>query len=241
MTDRRQARLVRAVALSLAALYGLTACSHSASDTADRTGLATSASGAASSPTSTVANCQPTRGEPSQGHAFGSTGALRSFARLHPGPDVTPAEAAAEAPARQGTPLIITGTVYASDCQTALAGAFIEVWQTDARGEYGPGHGTESLRCCYLLAALETDSRGQYRIETIRPGHYRGAHPPPPAHIHFNVLYPGTLGVATELDFAGDPYLAKVDARTHAISLHRKSGSDGELLRGRFDIVLASS
>jgi catechol 1,2-dioxygenase len=153
---------------------------------------------------------------------------------------VTPEEAVAEAAARQGTPLIITGTVYANDCRTALAGAFIEVWQTDARGEYGPGHGTESLRCCYLLAALETDSRGQYRIQTIRPGHYRGADPPPPAHIHFNVLYPGTLGVATELDFAGDPYLTKLDAHNEAISLHR-AGSGGGLLRGRFDIVLASS
>jgi hypothetical protein len=49
------------------------------------------------------------------------------------------------------------------------------------------------------------------------------------------------VGVATELDFASDPYLTKLDAHTEAISLHRESGSDGELLRGRFDIVLASS
>jgi catechol 1,2-dioxygenase len=137
--------------------------------------------------------------------------------------------------------LIITGTIYADDCQTPLAGAFIEVWQTDARGEYGPGHGTGSLRCCYLLAALKTDSRGQYRIQTIRPGHYRGADPLPPAHIHFNVLYPGTLGVATELEFAGDPYLPKGDAHSEAISLQQESGSDGGLLRGRFDIVLGAA
>jgi catechol 1,2-dioxygenase len=238
MTGLSRARL--GVALTLTALCGLSACSHSSS-TADGTGLGASTPGTVSSPPSTVANCEPTRGDPSQGHAFASTGGLRSFASLHPGPAVTPEEAAAEAAARQGTPLIITGTVYAEDCQTPLAGAFIEVWQTDARGEYGPGHGTESLRCCYLQAALETDSRGQYRIKTIRPGHYRGAHPPPPAHIHFNVLYPGTPGVATELDFAGDPYLRELDAQGEAIRLQQESGSDGELLRGRFDIVLEAA
>jgi catechol 1,2-dioxygenase len=157
---------------------------------------------------------------------------------LRPGPDVTVAEAAAEAPAREGTSLVIAGTVYADDCRTPLPGAVIQVWQTDARGEYGPGHGTGHLRCCYLLATLRTNSRGGYSIETIRPGHYRGADPPPPAHIHFNVRYRDALGVSTELDFAGDPYLTEADANTEVIELHRETSSDGELLQGSFDIVL---
>jgi len=227
-----------ALGMALSALGWLAACSQ---DSRTDRSVGTSTSGSASSAVSGVAGCRPTRGEPTQGHAFGSTRALRSFAKLHPGSAVTADEAAAETSARQGTPLIIAGTVYAADCKTVLAGALIDVWQTDTRGEYGPGHGTENLRCCYLLGTLKTNSRGQYQIETVRPGHYRGAHPPPPAHIHFNVLYPGKRGITTELDFAGDPYLTREGRETEVTTLHRETGADGTPLRARFDIVLAPS
>jgi catechol 1,2-dioxygenase len=135
--------------------------------------------------------------------------------------------------------LIIVGNVYADDCRTPLSGALIQVWQTDANGEYGPGHTTGNLRCCYLLASLRSDSRGRYAITTIRPGHYRGDAPPPPAHIHFNVVHPGTVGVATEVDFAGDPYLTGTDEHTEVIDVRREPGQHGDVLRGRFDIVVA--
>jgi catechol 1,2-dioxygenase len=169
------------------------------------------------------------------------SGEAASHARLHPSPAVTAEEAAAEAAARRGTPLIIGGKIYADDCRTPLPGALVQVWQTDAKGEYGPGHRTGNLRCCYLSASLRSDPRGRYVITTIRPGHYRGDDPPPPAHIHFNVVHPGTLGVATEVDFAGDPYLTVADEHTEVIDLKRESGPDGAVLRGRFDIVLATS
>jgi catechol 1,2-dioxygenase len=167
------------------AIWALAACSGGDSQT--------SPAGAPS--TSTAGDCRPTSGGTAQGTptASADTG---SFAKLGPGPAITKAEAAAEAPARRGKPLIISGTVYGPDCRTPLAGALIEVWQTDARGVYGPGQRSGEPRCCYLQGTVKTDSEGQYRIQTIRPAHYRGEDPPPPAHIHFNVHH-GETGVLT--------------------------------------------
>jgi catechol 1,2-dioxygenase len=156
--------------------------------------------------------------------------------KLGPGSAITPEEAAEEAPARRGTPLILTGTVYAEDCRTPLAGAIIEVWQTDSRGVYGPGDRSGNPRCCYLQGTLETDSSGRYTIETIRPGHYgRRA-----AHIHLNVHYRDARGVLTEVLFAGDPYLTSAEPGAEVIRLRKESGPEGKLLRGKFDIVLAA-
>lgn len=159
---------------------------------------------------------------------------------MGPGPDITAKEAAAEAPARRGTPLIVSGTVYAADCSTPLEGVLIEAWQTDAEGVYGPGHGTDNLRCCFLQGTVKTGADGRYELETIRPGHYRGETSPPPAHIHLNVHHAGA-GVLTEVQFAGDPYLPAGASGAEVIELRSESGPDGEHLSGRFDIVLAQA
>jgi catechol 1,2-dioxygenase len=227
MTDRRAQRLAGVAGLVMAALFAFPACSESSGSDADNRA-------AGSSPSSTAADCRLTRGGPAQGAPGGSE--LSSVAKLEPGSSVTPEEAAAEAPARRGTPLVLTGTVYGADCRTPLAGAVLEVWQTDARGEYGPGHGGDNLRCCYLQATVETDSKGRYTLQTIRPGHYRGEDPPPPGHIHFNVYHRDSPGVFTEVVFADDPYLDAAESEAEVVTLRRESGPR---LVGEFDIVLA--
>jgi hypothetical protein len=121
--------------------------------------------------------------------------------------------------------------------RTPLAGATIAVWQTNANGEYGPGQGTAGERCCYLGAALRTDERGRYRIETVKPGHYKGEAQPPPAHIHFEVKHPDATGVLTELLFEGDPHLGP-DPPGVVVRPARARGSDPPALHARFDIVL---
>jgi catechol 1,2-dioxygenase len=199
--------------------------------------------GGTSSPTSTTtpaaagqgASCAPTRGEPAQGTGEVAAGAP-SVARLGPGGEL---ERTAEtvAAGRAGRRLVVSGTVYRADCRTPLAGASIEVWQTNAEGEYGPGQGTGDERCCYLAAALRTDRQGRYRFETVRPGHYKGERQPPPAHIHFEVRHPDAAGLLTELLFEGDPWLGP-DPHGAVVRLTPVPGSDPPALAARFDIVL---
>jgi protocatechuate 3,4-dioxygenase beta subunit len=191
----------------------------------------------ASTPTQTPAGagCVPTRGEAPQGTGAVAAGAPSS-ARLGPGGEVerTPETVAA---GRGGQRLVVSGTVYRDDCRTPLAGASIEVWQTNAEGEYGPGQGTGDERCCYLAAALRTDERGRYQFETVKPGHYKGEPQPPPAHIHFEVRHPDAEGLLTELLFEGDPQLPP-DPPGAVTRPEPVPGSDPPLLRARFDIVL---
>jgi protocatechuate 3,4-dioxygenase beta subunit len=204
---------------ALAILCGLVACSGNGSETA----------GTETVSSTTAADCEPTDGGPAQGTAGAVEG---SSIKLGPSAEITAEEAAKEAPHRKGTPLVLTGTVYEADCSTPAVGAVINVWQTDARGVYGPGHGGDNLRCCYLQGSLETDAEGGYMIETIEPGHYRGEDPPPPAHIHMEVLY-GEGGLLTEAFFEGDPYL-EGGAQGEVLALREESGR----LTASFDIVL---
>ena len=83
----------------------------------------------------------------------------------------------------------------------------MNVWQTDANGEYGPGHGSDDMRCCYLMGSLRTDANGRYQLITVKPALYKGEQPPPPAHIHIEISHPQAGQRMTEIIFAGDPYL----------------------------------
>jgi catechol 1,2-dioxygenase len=181
--------------------------------------------------------CEVTPGAPSQGTAPAAADAP-SRLRLGPSPELR-GSAKARAAARRGQRLLVSGTVYAADCATPLAGATLQVWQTDADGVYGPGHGTGSLVCCYLQGTLRTDVRGRYRFTTVKPGRYKGQAGAPPAHIHIEVSHPDARGLMTELLFEGDPALAPgVQGQGHVARLATVPGSDPPLLRASFDIVL---
>jgi protocatechuate 3,4-dioxygenase beta subunit len=186
-------------------------------------------------PAAAAPACAPTRGEPAQGTGEVAAGATSS-ARLGPGGELrrTPETLAA---GRGGRRLIVSGTVYAADCVTPLAGATLEVWQTTAAGEYGPRQAGGEERCCYLAAALRTDAAGRYRFETVRPGHYKGESQPPPAHIHFEVRHPDAAGLLTELLFEGDPHLGP-DPPGEVVAPTSVAGADPPELQARFDIVL---
>jgi catechol 1,2-dioxygenase len=216
---RGRLRLRSIVLLALAISWCLSACSGNGSE---------------SGPAKAAADCRRTNGAPQQSRAFSDAASLSSV-RLKPGPAITPKEASREAPARRGKPLILSGTIYAEDCRTPLAGAVIDVWQVDADGIYGPGHGTSHLRCCYLQGTVQTGADGRYTIETIEPGRYAND-PSAPAHIHFDVHY-RSAGLLTEVFFAGDPKVPADDSGGEVIRLR----NDGDRKLARFDIVLAAA
>ena len=232
----RTARPLRPGAVLLmvgVAMLGLVGCDPA--PPGGRTSTSTSTPAAAGS----GAGCAPTPGEAAQGTTREVAADAPSTARLGPGGDVERTAETVAAGRRGGTRLTVSGTVYGPDCETPLAGASIQVWQTNAAGEYGPGQGTGGERCCYLGAGLRTDAQGRYRFETVRPGHYKGEAQPPPAHIHFEVRHPGADGLLTELLFEGDPHLGP-DPPGAVVKLAPAPGPGQGALQARFDIVLAA-
>ena len=230
----RTARPLRPGAVLLmvgVAMLGLVGCDPA--PPGGRTSTSTSTPAAAGS----GAGCAPTPGEAAQGTTKEVAADAPSTARLGPGGDVERTAETVAAGRRGGTRLTVSGTVYRPDCETPLAGASIQVWQTNAAGEYGPGQGTGDERCCYLGAGLRTDAQGRYRFETVRPGHYRGEAQPPPAHIHFEVRHPDADGLLTELLFEGDPHLGP-DPPGAVVKLEPAPGPGQGAQQARFDIVL---
>jgi protocatechuate 3,4-dioxygenase beta subunit len=122
-----------------------------------------------------------------------------------------------------GTPLVISGTVYGSDC-TPLAGAEVDVWQADNNGEYD--FSDQFIGRGKVL----TDENGRYEFRTILPGRYE----PRPPHIHIKIRHPQAVELTTQIYFAGNDNSGQqgvVIAPTQ----------DGDTLRGTFDVVLANS
>jgi len=117
-----------------------------------------------------------------------------------------------------GEPTYVSGRVLATDGKP-LAGAKLEMWQSNAQGWYDVQLADAGGR--QLRATLRADAQGQYRFRTIKPTSYpvptdgpvglilnrMGSHPMRPAHLHFIVSAPGYETVVTHLFVAGDPYL----------------------------------
>jgi catechol 1,2-dioxygenase len=188
------------------------------------------------------------------GPAVGATGACRITESDILGPYYrfgAPFQSRLAGPEEPGDRLIVTGTVFSSDCRTPVAGALIEVWQANSAGLYDtnkPGNFTE-VASFHLRGMMYTNEKGQYAIETIVPGRY----PVPPnlpglekyggitrpAHIHFRVMDSLHVPLTTQLYFKGDPFLAGDPWAGHKQSLAIDLQQDGPIRRGTFDIVLA--
>lgn len=115
------------------------------------------------------------------------------------------------------TPMIITGRVLDTS-GAPIAGAVLDVWQTDASGEYDLQKPGDALDC---RGRVQTDEAGAFWFRSVRPVSYPipddgpvgrmlralDRHPYRPAHIHFIVSAGGHVPVTTHLFMAGDPYL----------------------------------
>jgi len=150
-----------------------------------------------------------------------------------------------------GDRLVVSGTVYSSDCRTPLPGALIEVWQANSAGLYDttePGNFTQPTTF-HLRGLLRTGDRGRYEIETVVPGRYkippglpgleRFAGLTRPAHIHMRVVEGLHIPLTTQLYFKGDPHIVRDPWASRKPSLAIELKQNGKGLRGVFDIVLS--
>jgi protocatechuate 3,4-dioxygenase beta subunit len=105
-----------------------------------------------------------------------------------------------------GTRLQLTGRVLglAAAACTPLAGALLDVWQSDDRGDTPSDYSDKAT--WRLRGRLYTAADGSYDLRTIVPGHYLNGPAFRPAHIHVRVSAPGHRLLTTQLYFDGDPY-----------------------------------
>jgi len=115
-----------------------------------------------------------------------------------------------------GVPMIVTGTVSAVG-GGRLAGAEVDVWQSDAEGFYDVQRRDDLV----LRGQLRTDGAGRFWFWSIRPTAYpipddgpvgemlaaQGRHPWRPAHVHFIVRAAGCRPLVTHIFAEGDEYL----------------------------------
>ena len=93
---------------------------------------------------------------------------------------------------------VVAGRVLGMpDCKP-LAGALVEVWQADQRGDYSQVGAKPDDPGCLLRASIVTDGEGRYAFNTILPGEYPGR----PRHIHYRVSHTGHATLVTQLYFA---------------------------------------
>lgn len=116
-----------------------------------------------------------------------------------------------------GIPTFITGTVRDLDGKP-IAGAVLDLWQTDGEGLYEAQKGVDEP---WMRGLYHSQTDGSYAVRTVAPiaytipmdgtvgelmerteiSHFR------PAHIHFAVSAPGYHNVVTHLFQKGDEYI----------------------------------
>ena len=122
-----------------------------------------------------------------------------------------------------GEPIILEGLVLGTDCRP-LAGAWLDFWHADAKGEYD----NSGFR---LRGHQVADAQGRYRLETILPALYPGR----ARHIHVKVrAREGGRILTTQTYFPDDPGNAR-DGLYRPELVARKAGA---ILA--FDFVLAA-
>ncbi|MBI1397580.1 MAG: hydroxyquinol 1,2-dioxygenase [Betaproteobacteria bacterium] len=118
----------------------------------------------------------------------------------------------------RGTPCEVRGTVRGSGGEP-VAGAQIDVWQSDADGLYDVQH--PAVDHAQARGILNADSEGRYHFRSILAVPYSIPHDGPvgdllkatgqrpwrPAHLHFLITAPGFETLVTHVFRSDDPYL----------------------------------
>lgn len=104
----------------------------------------------------------------------------------------SPERASLVEPGMPGTRITVAGYVLSMQCRP-IAGAWLDFWQADDRGQYD----TAGYR---LRGHQLTDASGAFSLETILPGLYAGR----TRHIHVKVRPPNGPTLTTQLFFPGE-------------------------------------
>jgi protocatechuate 3,4-dioxygenase beta subunit len=123
-----------------------------------------------------------------------------------------------------GQPIELVGFVLSRNCKP-IAGALLEFWQADDKGQYD----NSGFR---LRGHQFTDANGRYRLKSIVPGIYVGR----TRHIHVKVQPNGGRVLTTQLYFPGEAK-NRSDGLFRKELLVRTAKSEG-WLAGRFDFVI---
>ena len=84
----------------------------------------------------------------------------------------------------------INGTVYKADGKTTAPGVILYIYHTNPKGIYAK-KGDEkgwAKRHGYIRGWMKTDTKGEYKFVTIKPGSYPDRSEP--AHIHITIKEP---------------------------------------------------
>ena len=126
-----------------------------------------------------------------------------------------------------------------------VAGAIIEIWQTDNNGIYLHPNGRRTSRRdtnFQFYGESVTAADGTYRFRTVLPGYYGSR----PRHIHVKIKLDGRKLLTTRFLLCPDPrqaadsiFAALPDETALIVDLAERTGADGSsFLYGMRDIVL---
>ncbi len=111
---------------------------------------------------------------------------------------------------KPGEALLLTGSIRsAAGERPPLAGAQVEIWQTDGEGDYHPQ--ADGAVADYddaeidLRGTVISGADGIYSVRTLVPGGYF----PRPRHFHYRISAPGHATLVTQLYITGDGLLGQ--------------------------------
>jgi protocatechuate 3,4-dioxygenase beta subunit len=136
---------------------------------------------------------------------------------------------------RPGTPLTLDLTVVDAGTCMPLKDAAVDVWHTDAAGEYSGVDGS-SRSSTFMRGIQVTDTEGKATFDTIYPGWYQGR----AVHIHIKVSTGGNEVHTGQLFFPDDISNAVYEEGVYADrgEMDTTNRSDGIFSRGGAESTL---
>lgn len=151
-------------------------------------------------------------------------------------------EASLSEPNEPGEAMVLTGTIFKADGKTPAPDVILYMYHTDAKGNYSAtANQRHGKRHGHLRGWIKTDSKGRYKISSIRPASYPNGKAP--QHIHPIIKEVGISPYwIDEYLFDDDPFLVQAEKdrqekRGGAGIIHLTKNEKG-IWVGKRDIIL---